>query len=457
MNQENEPTDAELQIPPHDVDAEAAVLSAVMIDATAYDKVATLVTAEDFFGEAHRRIFEACASVSTKGAGIDVLLVSGWLRDNGRLAQVGGMAYLTEVVNAAPAVLHVDRYAEIVASKSRLRTLQTKLRALLADSFRPIDDGDTFIDRAEQQVHAVNASKRARTPVHTMPTVITTVFQKMLEASRRVLSGNTGTSTGFEVLDDMTGGLHDGESTILAARPGMGKTAMAMNVACTVAHGGRGVIVFSLEMPNEQLATRALCSAAGVDGRKARTNKFDHSDWSRLTEAASRITKPEHFYLIDQPCGLLEIRSLARARASDMARAEKKLGLIVVDYVQLMSGREGIRSREEAVAENARGLKLIAKELSCPVIVLSQLNRVVETRSDKRPMLSDLRESGAIEEAADCVIGMYRDDYYHEDTVNAGRCELTLLKHRHGPTGTIEVGFSAKTTTFFNLREEAAQ
>lgn len=448
------------RVPPHDLDAEAAVLSASMLDPDALPKVRAIVRPEAFYGEAHRQIFAGCVAVSDGGAAVDVVSVATWLRDHGRLTQVGGMAYLTEVLNAAPAVQHVETYAETVARKARVRRVQQIAQRLAIEAYEPIHDEDEWIDRAERQIHEVAASRLDASPPETMRGVVQHVFEKLLEASKRAeqgLDAFTGIRTTFERWDESTGGLHRGESTILAARPGIGKTALLMNVAFAIALQNLGVIVFSLEMPNEQIVMRALCSAAGVDGRKARTGMFDRSDWAKLTPAAQRVSTPEHFYLVDRPTGLLDMKSYVRARASEMAKSGVRLGLVAVDYIQLMAWREGIRSREEAVSENARGLKLLAKEMDCPVIGLSQLNRGVEQRPDKRPMLGDLRESGAIEEAADSVIGMYRDDYYNEESDRAGIAELLLLKSRHGPTGTIEVGFDAKSTTFFNLREDASR
>ena len=442
------------QIPPHDQRAEEAVLSACMLDPDAPVACSAVLRPESFYSEAHRRIFEAVVDLAAEHRAVDVVSIATWLKDRGRIQQIGGSPALTELLNRAPAVANVVTHAEAVARKHRMRKLVLAAQRIVAEGYLPVGDEDDFIARAEQTIHEVGAARAAGMRARSMRDVLRDVFTKLQEASSRSDAGYTGTPTGFEVLDEATGGLHDGESTILAARPGMGKTSLAMNIAAKVAKRGLGVLVFSLEMPNEQIATRALCSEARVDGRKARTNRFDKNDWRSLTAAVQRAIEPEHFYLVDQPSGLLEMRSMCRSKASELARVDAKLGLVVVDYVQLMTTREGIRSREEAVSENARGLKMLAKELACPVLVLSQLNRGVESRNDKRPMLSDLRESGALEEAADCVIGMYRDDYYDQGSKAQGIVELSLLKHRHGPTGTVEVGFEARSTTFFNLRHE---
>lgn len=447
----------EFRVPPHDIEAEGCVLSACLLDPDALPRVRTILRASDFYAERHRRIFEACETVTDAGDPVDVRTVCSQLQSTSRLAQVGGVPYVTEMMASTPATANVEAHAELVARKARLRAMQATLQRLVAESYVPTDDEDLWLDRAEQLVHDVGIARPGRTRSETMSSAVEVVFAKLQEASQRGLTGVTGLATGFSAIDEQTGGLFDGESTVVAGRPGMGKTGLVMNIATNVARRGLGVVVFSLEMPNEQIATRVMCSDAGVDVRKARTNKFDRNDWSKLTEAASRAHACKHLHLIDKPSGLLHVRSEVRQRALEMQRAGVKLGLVVVDYLQLMEGREGARSREESVSDNARGLKLLAKEMGCAVIALSQLNRGVEQRNDKRPMLSDLRESGAIEEAADCVIGMYRDDYYHDESKTPGIVELGILKHRHGPTGTVELGFEARTVTFKNLPDNQPQ
>jgi replicative DNA helicase len=421
-----------------------------MIDPDAFPKVSPILKPEHFYSEAHRRIYEACESLSEGGKPIDVVQVATWLKGHDRIGQIGGMAYLTEVLNTAPAVANVVSYAEIVASKARVRKLVQICQRITSEGYQPMEDEDAFIDRAETAVHQVSADKR-RLSVETMRSALQKVFKQIQESDQRREQKYSGTPTGLTVLDDHIGGLHAGEQTVIAARPGIGKSALMMSIASKVADQDLGVIVFSLEMPSEQLAIRALCSAANVDVRKARVGAFDAGDLRAITDAIGPAIRPEHYYLVETPCTLMDVRGIVRARQADMARTGTKLGLVAVDYAQLMDAREGVKNREEAVAINARGLKMLAKEVGAAVVLLSQLNRGVESRADKRPMLSDLRESGAIEEAADCVIGMYRDDYYYEDSKTPGIVELILLKHRHGPTGTIEVGFRAQSTSFYNI------
>lgn len=439
--------------PPHDLDAEAAVLSSILIDPEAMAKVAGLLRPEHFYSESHRRIFEAFLGLSEVGQPTDIVTVANWLRDRDRLAQVGGAVYITETLGRAPETANVEAYAAIVERKARVRRMLLACQRVVAEAFDPNADEEAFLDRAEEAVHAVNEGAVSRGSAERMKDVLRRVFTRLQEAEASG-GGPSGIPTGFDVLDTVMGGLQNGEQTLLAARPGVGKTGLMMSIARNVAVRGYGVIVFSIEMPNDQIAIRALCAQARVESSRARTSKFTPSDWSQITIAAQVISKTEHFYLFDRPTGLLELRSQVRSLQAKMRKDGVELGLVAVDYAQLLQGREGQRSREEIVSDSARGMKLLAKEIGAPVLTLSQLNREVEKRADKRPMLSDLRESGALEEAADQVIGMYRDDYYNEQSKTPGVCELLLLKNRHGPTGPVNIGFSAKSVSFYNLQTE---
>ena len=444
------------RMPAHDLEAEAAVLSAVMLDPDAPAKVAPLLRPESFYAEAHRRIYEAAIALWEAGQPVDVVHVGTWLRDHGRLGQVGGMPYVTQLLAAAPAVANVVTYAETVARKARVRRVQQVAQRLTAEAYAPIADEDAWIDRAEQLVHEVGAASARRIVTQTLRAALREAFEVIQQAAKNP-GGITGMSYGFPEVDDTTGGLQAGELDILAGRPGMGKTALAMNVALTVARQGKGVLFFSLEMPNRQIATRGLCSEAGVDGRKARTATFDMHDWRKLTAAAGEVSKIEHFELVEQPCGLLEIRSVVRDRAAAWARAGVKLGLVVVDYLQIMQWPAWTTNREEAVSHNAQGLKDLAKDEQTSVVALAQLNRGVEQRPNKRPLLGDLRESGGIEQAGDRVSALYRDDYYHADSKRPGIAEWIFLKNRNGPTTTVEVGFRAASTTFYPLSPDRDQ
>ena len=462
------------RVPPHDLDAEAAVLSAVMIDTMALDKVLEFLKAEHFYSEAHRRIFEACMELKASGKPVDVIQVGTWLKDRDRIAQVGGMGYLTEVLNAAPAVANVAAYGYTIREKARVRQLIATCQRVAAEGYIDYGEAQGFIDNAEQAIYEI-----ARTPesssVEKLLDVMKKAFRQLQDAAAR---GDriTGMATGFTRYDEKTAGLHEGDLTIVAARPGMGKTSLVLNMAANVAQPrgreltsdpntrwedpGHGVVIFSLEMPREQLANRMICSEGRVDVGKVRQGMLSPDDWRRLTEAASYLSSLPIWIDDTSALGVLELRAKVRRIQAEYNReatptsAERRVGLVVVDYLQLMKGRDGVNSREQEISEISRGLKQLAKELSVPVIALSQLNRAVETRTtkDKRPQLSDLRESGAIEQDADTIIFIYRDEYYNAETTNSkGIAELIIAKQRNGPTGKVMTRFTASCTRFDNL------
>jgi replicative DNA helicase len=464
------------RIPPHDLDAEAAVLSAVMLDPSAMDKLLEFLKPEHFYAEAHRRVFEAALELKQAGRPVDLVQVGSWLKDRERIQQVGGMAYLTDILNAAPAVANVAAYGKTIHEKWRVRQLIVTCQRVAAQGYVDYGEPQEFIDGAEQSIYNL-ARTQEGSSVERLRDVVIKAFKKLNEAVKR---GDriTGVGTGFERYDRKTAGLHDGDLTIVAARPGMGKTSFVLNVAVNVASPknrelandpkerwedeGVGVAVFSLEMPREQLANRMVCSEARVDVSKLRTGFLDRSDWEKLTRAASFLTSLP-VWIDDSPSlSLLELRAKVRRlqaeydRTDDTGRKVRRVGLVVIDYLQLMRGRDGAASREQEISEISRGLKGLAKELQLPVIALSQLNRAVETRGDKskRPMISDLRESGAIEQDADNICFIYRDDYYNkEDSTERNIAELIIAKQRNGPTGTAKVRFEAAYTRFDNLAE----
>lgn len=469
------PPPIEGRVPPNDLEAEAAVLSAIMLDPSALDKVVELKP-EFFYSEAHRRIFEACLELRAGGHPVDVLQVSSWLRDRQRLAQVGGTGYLTEILNAAPVVANVAAYGLTIQEKYRIRQLILACQKVTAQGYVDYGDPQTFIDSAEQAIYNISRAS-SKQSAEKLLDVMKKAFKRLSDAVAR---GDriTGIPTGFDRFDRMTAGLHEGDLTIVAARPGMGKTAFVLNVATNVAapkgrevegdpterweESGVGAVVFSLEMPREQLANRMVCSEAKVDVSKMRTGFLSGQDWSKLTQAASFLGSLP-IWIDDSPSlTLLELRAKVRRLQSDFdvrdaeGRKIKRIGCVIVDYLQLMKGRDGVASREQEISEISRGLKALAKELEVPVIALSQLNRAVETRGDKskRPMISDLRESGAIEQDADNVVFIYRDDYYNkEESTEPNVAELIIAKQRNGPTGTARVRFDKQYTRFDNLAE----
>ncbi len=457
------------RVPPNDLDAEAAVLSAIMLDPSVLDRALPVVSPEHFYSDANRHIYEAQIGLRSSGKPLDILTLKGWLADHDMLARVGGVQYLAQIQDAVPAIANVDAYTATVREKWRLRQLIATCQRISAEGYAPIDDAQTFIDAAEQGIYEIARSPES-SKTQSLKTVIVSAFTQLTEAYKRG-SKIVGVSTGFERLDWVTGGLHVGDLVIVAARPGMGKTALVLDVSVNVAsprqmgvvdgvaqiEPGKGVAVFSLEMPREQVALRMLCSEARVDVSKLRTGGLTKEDWDRLTVASATLAKLPITIDDTSSISLLELRAKVRRIQAQAAAGEcPPLGLVVIDYLQLMTGNPKASNREQQVSELSRGFKLLAKDLGVPVIVLSQLNRSVETRGkDKRPQLSDLRESGAIEQDADTVVFIFRDDYYEKDNPEvAGLAELIVAKQRNGPTGAVKVRFSKYCTRFDNLAGE---
>ena len=464
------------RVPPSDLDAEGAVLSAALLDADAFDRVQEILRPEHFYADANRRIYEAIVDLQTSGKPVDVISVAGWLRDKGRLAQVGGTPYLAQLSDATPAVAHVEAHAQAIREKWRVRQVISTCQHFAAEGYGDTGDVQAFVDRAEQAIFDIARIPESSSVVP-VKDAIHTAFKILGDAQRRG-GGITGIETGFTQLDRQCAGLHAGDLYIVAARPGMGKTAFVLNVAVNVAkprqvdvggepspyleapveEPGHGVLFCSLEMPREQLAARLLASEARVDMGRIRSGRMQRDDWNKLTDGASRLSRLP-LWLDDTPAlTLLDLRAKIRRLKAELKRAEgaaaaKGLGLVVVDYLQLMQGRRDAGSREQEISELSRGLKQLAKEMQVPVLALSQLNRAVETRTtkDKRPQLSDLRESGAIEQDADTIMFIYRDEYYFRDSPDKGVAEIIVAKQRNGPTGKVMTKFSSEYTRFDNL------
>jgi replicative DNA helicase len=445
----------------------------------ALDSVVELLQPEHFYSEANGTIFRGALELTQASRPVDVVSIASWLRDRELIQKVGGANYLAQLTDATPAVYNVQHHARTVKEKWRLRRVIALCQQTAAQGYGDVGEPQQFIDSAEQAIYDL-----ARTPetstVHPLKEVLTSTFKKLSEAKARG-DGVTGTATEFGDLDRLMSGLHPGELIIVAARPGMGKTSFVMNIAVNVARSqrvrvpgpgeggygdeaeeqaGKGVVVFSLEMPSEQVATRMLCSEARVDLGKLRGGHTRSEDWRDLTGAAAKLSGMP-IWIDDSPgLSILELRAKVRRIKAERDKRQQEnknasgLGLVVVDYLQLMRGRPNVQSREQEISEISRGLKELAKELEVPVIALSQLNRGVESRTDKRPMLSDLRESGAIEQDADAILFIYREDYYNRDKEKAednGISELILAKQRNGPTGTVRVRFHGGYTRFDNL------
>ena len=471
------------RVPPHNEDAEAAVLSAILLDGRALDGVLEILpNGESFYSDAHRRIYDAAVELHAKGQPVDIATVGANLRDRDRLQAIGGISYLTKIVDATPSVANVAAHARIVREKWRIRQLIETCQMVAAQGYGDYGETQEFIDSAEQQIYEL-----ARTPssstVHLMYDVVKNSFMQLQAAFERG-KHVTGVPTGFTDLDEKTSGMHEGELIIIAARPGMGKTSYVLNIAVNVAatvpeqapgeevtvDARYGVMVFSLEMPKEQLANRMMCSEGRVNLSDLRKGNVAGEKWDRLVEAADRLSQLPIWIDDTAAISLLELRAKVRRQQHEFDRKwpgtekwKQRIGLIIVDYLQLMRGRDGVNSREQEISEISRGLKALSKELHVPVIALSQLNRAVETRSakDKRPMLSDLRESGAIEQDADMIQFIYRPEYYITDKDSAdaqktkGYAEVIIAKQRNGPTGRVAVTFIDDYTRFENRAKDA--
>ncbi len=459
------------RVPPNDPDAERAVLSSILLSQGVFDEVHDIVQPEDFYGHQNRLIFEGIVELSRVNSPVDLVNVASWLRSRDRLEQVGGTVYLAELTDLTPAVANVQTYAKTVKQKARLRQLIATCQKFAAEGYGDCGEVQEFIDRAEQSVFELARTQQG-SAVRPLRDAIHGAFEILSAAAKRG-EAITGVPSGFTELDKRCAGLHPGDLYIVAGRPGMGKTSFVLNLAVNVAQPrlvrsdegveveapGYGVAFFSLEMPREQLASRMLSSEGRVDVSKIRSGQIHGEDWNKLTEAAAMLGRAP-LWLDDTPgLSLLDLRAKVRRLQAEISRERgdapraEKLGVVIIDYLQLMSGRPGVSSREQEISEISRGLKQLAKEMKVAVIALSQLNRSVETRTskDKRPQLSDLRESGAIEQDADTIMFIYRDEYYYDDSPDRGIAEVIVAKQRNGPTGKVKVRFESAYTRFDNL------
>ncbi len=447
---------AQLRIPPHSLEAESSVLGGLLLDNSAWDRVGDLVTDSDFYRYEHRLVFAAVAALINSSRPADVITVFEHLQSLGKADEVGGLAYLNSLAQYVPSASNIRRYGEIVRERAILRKLVTASDEIATTAFspkgRPVAQ---ILDEAEQKIfHIGEEGSRMKQGFQSMNSLVVQLLDRVEEMSQNP-NDITGVPTGFHDFDRMTSGMQPGDLIVLAARPSMGKTALAINIAENVAvQEGLPVAVFSMEMGASQLAVRIVGSIGRIDQGHLRTGKLSDDEWPRLTEAIEKLRNVSLH--IDETPGLTT--SELRANARRLSRQCGKLGLIVVDYLQLMSGSssDGSDNRATGLGESSRGLKMLAKELQCPVIALSQLNRSVEQRTDKRPMMSDLRESGAIEQDADVIMFIYRDDYYNKDSKEPGVAEVIIGKQRNGPTGTIKLAFLKPITKFESLASGGA-
>jgi len=447
---------AQLRIPPHSIEAESSVLGGLLLDNGAWDRVGDLLKEGDFYRYEHRMVYAAIGLLINGSKPADVITVFEQLQNQGKAEEIGGLGYLNSLAQYVPSAGNIRRYAEIVRERSILRKLVSASDEISTNAFNPKGRPvAAILDEAEQKIFNIGEEgARTKQGFQGMDTLVVDLLDRVQEMADNP-NDVTGVPTGFYDLDRMTAGFQAGDLIVLAARPSMGKTALAINIAEHVAlNEGLPVAVFSMEMGAAQLAVRIVGSIGRIDQGHLRTGKLTDEEWPRLTEAIEKLrTISLH---IDETAGLTS--SELRANARRLSRQCGKLGLIVVDYLQLMSGSssEG-ENRATELGEISRGLKMLAKELQCPLIALSQLNRSVEQRPDKRPMMSDLRESGAIEQDADIIMFIYRDEYYTKDACKEpGVAEVIIAKQRNGPTGVVKLAFLNKITKFESLASGAS-
>jgi len=441
-----------LRVPPHSVQGEQAVLGGLMLDDEAWDRVADLVSAEDFYRREHQLIFSAMAGLAESSQPLDVVTLAEALERRSELADVGGMPYLGMLANETPSASNVSAYAKIVREQSVVRQL-IKVGNKIADSgYRP--EGrkvNQLLDEAETQVFQIAEQQaKGKSGFESINTLLTKTVNKIEElfSSDEAL---TGVSTGFNDFDARTSGLQKSDLIIVAGRPSMGKTTFAMNIAENVAIGsGMPVAIFSMEMPGEALTMRMISSLGRINQQDVRSGKLQDDDWPRVTSAVSILSQAKMF--IDDTPALTPTE--VRARCRRLMKEHGQLGLVVLDYLQLMQAPEAGENRTNEISFISRGLKALAKELEVPVIALSQLNRSLEQRPNKRPVMSDLRESGAIEQDADLIAFIYRDEVYNEDSPDKGKAEIIIGKQRNGPIGTVNLTFQGQFTRFDNFAHD---
>jgi replicative DNA helicase len=442
------------RVPPHDLDAERAVIGAMLVSETAVAAVAERLGAEDFYSEVHRIIYGAMMRLYSRGEPIDQLTLTNELRSVNEFDRIGGRPYVFQIVESVPTAANAGRYADIVRGKALLRAIIDVGSRITEDAFREPEDVSEALDSAEQLVYGVsNRTLREHlAPVSELAPGALEMIQRLYEQEGEV----TGVETGFEDLDRLTTGFHKSDLIILAARPAMGKTAMALN-AIWHASGERKmpVAIFSLEMSKEQLVQRLISQTTRIPAQDLRSGNVKAEDWPKLVRGVAEVSRAPIW--IDDTAGvtLMEIRAKVRRLASQLNVAGKvPLSLVVVDYLQLMVGdqaRNRAENRQQEIADISRGLKVLARDLDVPVLAIAQLSRAVEARHDKRPLLSDLRDSGAIEQDADMVMFLYRDEYYNSESDDKGIAEVIVGKHRNGPTGKVQLAWLEQYTKFASL------
>jgi replicative DNA helicase len=432
---------------PSNVEAERSILGAILLDNAVCNQAIELLRRDDFFLDSHRRIFEKMIALTERIMPIDLITLSDELRRAGEFEQIGGATYIASLIDGVPRTDTIEPYAKIVKAKSMLRKLITASNQIIALAFEEEDEAEVIVDKAEQMIFQI-AEDRARVGFQYVGDVAHQRLEQIEQMAGRP-EMITGVPTGFTDFDRMTSGLQRQELIVIAARPSMGKTALALNMAQYASKNANVVGIFSLEMSAPQLVSRLLCSEARVDAHRLRTGYLNREEWARLADGLRRLCETKVFIDDTPGVGVLEMRAKSRR-----LKAEHGLDLLIIDYLQLMAGRGRIESRQQEVSQISRDLKILAKELDVPVIALSQLSRAPEQRSEHKPQLSDLRESGAIEQDSDVVCFIYREEVYNPTDDNQGKAELIVGKQRNGPTGTIELAFLKEFTRFENMWRE---
>jgi replicative DNA helicase len=435
------------KVPPHNIEAEQSILSAILIENNTLPEVLEILSDQDFYREAHRKIFKAMVELFERNEPADLVTLTNLLKERGQLGSLGGASYLAELVDTVPMAVNAAHYAKIVQEKASLRRLIEQAASITTRCFEDKGDVEEILDFAERSIFDISENK-IKPSFYVLGDILTDTYKAVEEAyENKVLV--TGVPTGFRGIDEKTSGLQPGDLIVIAGRPSMGKTALALNIARNASlETGEPAAIFSLEMSKEQLSLRMLSAEARIDSSRMRGGFLSERDLARINRAAGALYDIP-IYIDDSPAiSALEIRAKTRRMKMD-----KGVGLVVIDYLQLMRGRASAERRDLEISEISRSLKALAKELNIPVVALSQLNRKVEDRTNKRPVLSDLRESGAIEQDADVILFIYRDEVYHkeEDNPNKGIAELILAKQRNGPIGAVKLAFLETYTRFEDL------
>jgi len=437
------------KVPPHDIEAEQAVIGSMLTDRDAVSSALEVLKPEDFYREDNRTIFAAIINLYGRSEPVDIITLKAELSSLGKLEAVGGLEYIAQLPDKVPTTSNVEKYIKIVEEKAILRDLIKTGNDVIELGYDPTQEVELIMNQAEKRIFDA-IQRKSQKGYHPIKEILVDSFTE-LERLYNQKEYITGVPSGFADLDRKTAGLHNSELILVAARPAMGKSAFALNIATHAAVRAKTpVIIFSLEMAKEQMANRILCSEAMVDSNKVRTGKVEDEDWAKLAAASGELSEAP-IYIDDTPgISIMEIRSKCRKM-----KIEKEIGLVVIDYLQLItgSGKKGA-SREQEIAEISRSLKILAKEIQVPVIALSQLSRAPEQRPDHRPIMSDLRESGSIEQDADIVMFLYRDEYYNEASDKKGLAEVIIAKQRSGPTGTVELAWLGNFTKFANRYKE---